>query len=71
MANTSGNEVVNIQVNCPILFQPINRCLLQTVLLSTPAKLFHYCEQTEITEDLGGFLHYDHDAWIKLRLVGI
>lgn len=44
-------------------------CLLQTVKLSSADKLIRYVENSQLTSDLGGFLPYNHEHWLKLRLV--
>ena len=52
---------------------PLNVCslsLAQTVKLSVVEKLIRHVESSQLTNDLGGFLPYNHDQWIKLRLVG-
>ena len=43
----------------------------QTVKLSSVEKLIRHVESSQLTADLGGFLPYNHDEWIKLRLVSV
>ena len=42
---------------------------IQTVMLSAVEKLIRHVDTRQLTSDLGGFLPYDHEEWIKLRLV--
>ena len=41
----------------------------QTIKLSVVEKLIRHVESSQLTSDLGGFLPYNHEQWIKLRLV--
>lgn len=41
----------------------------QTVMLSVVDKLIRHVESSQLTSDLGGFLPYNHEEWIELRLV--
>ena len=43
----------------------------QTVLLASPMKLNRFIEASQLTEDLGGFLPYDHNEWLDVHLVRI
>jgi len=40
-----------------------------TVMLSVVDKLIRHVESSQLTSDLGGFLPYNHEEWIELRLV--
>ena len=40
-----------------------------TVVVSSVEKLLHQVAPSQVTTDLGGLLPYDHQKWIKLRLV--
>eukprot|EP00118_Oscarella_pearsei_P005439 m.25044 g.25044 ORF g.25044 m.25044 type:complete len:4584 (+) comp28725_c0_seq1:98-13849(+) len=39
----------------------------ETFLLSSPSKLGRHIEMSQLTEDLGGYLPYDHTHWIETR----
>lgn len=43
--------------------------LLQTIMLSDVDKLKRHIDSSQVTFDLGGYLPYNHDDWIKLRWV--
>ena len=44
-------------------------CFLQTTLLSSSSKLHQFAEESQLTQELGGTLPYDHNRWINTRLV--
>ena len=44
--------------------------LLQTETLSSLKALLKHIDQTQLTRDLEGTFHYDHDHWIHFRQVG-
>lgn len=39
----------------------------EVVNLATVEKLYKYVERNSLTPDLGGFLPYDHEEWIRMR----
>ena len=45
--------------------------LFQTVKVSNIEKLTRYVDGSQLTNDLGGFLPYDHDQWLTLRQVSL
>ena len=40
-------------------------------MLSVVDKLIRHVESSQLTSDLGGFLPYNHEEWIELRLVSL
>lgn len=45
--------------------------VLQTTLLSSSSKLHQFAEGSQITQELGGTLSYNHNRWIDTRLVSL
>ena len=43
--------------------------VLQTTLLSSSSKLHQFVEDSQLTQELGGTLPYNHNRWIDTRLV--
>lgn len=44
---------------------------LQTETLSSLKALLKHIDQTQLTRDLEGTFHYDHNHWIHFRRVGV
>ena len=42
---------------------------MQTMMLADVDKLKRHIDSSQVTFDLGGYLPYNHDDWIKLRWV--
>ena len=42
----------------------------QTIMISDVDKLKRHIDPSQVTFDLGGYLPYNHEEWIKLRWVG-
>lgn len=45
--------------------------LPQTEMLSSLKALLKHIDQTQLTRDLEGTFHYDHNHWIHFRQVGV
>ncbi len=43
--------------------------IIQTIKLSAVEKLTRHVDGSQLTEDLGGFLPYNHTQWLSLRQV--
>lgn len=45
--------------------------VLQTETLTSLKALLKHIDQTQLTRDLDGTFHYDHNHWIHFRQVGV
>lgn len=60
----------NVNICCRIerfLFSPAP----QTDTLTSLKALLKHIDQTQLTRDLDGTFHYDHNHWIHFRQVGV
>lgn len=47
-----------------------NRCIaFQFKLITTVDELKSYIDRTQLTPEFGGVFNYDHDEWIRFRIV--
>ena len=42
---------------------------LQTTIVSDEMDLYNHVDKSQLTADLGGYLQYSHQAWIRFRKV--
>lgn len=49
-----------------------NSCIaFQFKLVTTVDELKSYIDRSQLTPEFGGVFHYDHDEWIRFRIVSM